>query len=402
VTPPARQASDLDFTLPPGPGRRAKKWLLPDGPGAVRSISVAEDGTCAIAYEAPRHAPDSDCEVHVRSGPDLQAQVARYEALRAPVALTRDGRRLAAAETVPPGSERTSPSPGVRVIEVGDGTEGVHWPLQALFGWTPSGETLVALTRRPGMRPPVMSPVIPPAAVVDDLLGLERDAKARLVAADVVRAEVAALDRHRVLGGTLYQGAQLAVTGDGAVAIVHTSDYGVYSRLVGFSVATGELVWSQPALTEKKRLFREPCRAAATSPCGRLAAFASAPGPRGRLVVRIADNALPEDVNLTVLDTATGRVVLALDTRELGSDKAPNALCFHPSGWLAVGFGDGRVAHVTMTGSSTVYRAVSRAISALAFTSDGARLLVGGSDPRGLCAVELTAAERNPLEQSAR
>ncbi|PKK14996.1 MAG: hypothetical protein BUE48_007570 [Thermomonospora sp. CIF 1] len=133
-----------------------------------------------------------------------------------------------------------------------------------------------------------------------------------------------------------------------------------------------------------------------------MAAFASAPGPRGRLVVRIADNALPEDVNLTVLDTATGRVVLALDTRELGSDKAPNALCFHPSGWLAVGFGDGRVAHVTMTGSSTVYRAVSRAISALAFTSDGARLLVGGSDPRGLCAVELTAAERNPLEQSAR
>jgi hypothetical protein len=53
-----------------------------------------------------------------------------------------------------------------------------------------------------------------------------------------------------------------------------------------------------------------------------------------------------------------------------------------------------------MTGSSTIYRAVPRAVSALAFTADGARLLVGSSDARGICAVDLTAAERCPSEQA--
>lgn len=378
--------SDLAFALPAGPGRRAKRWLVPGGPGTIRSLSVADDGTCAIAYEAHRYLPDSDCEVQVRSGDDLGTLVARYRSLRAPATLTRDGRRLAAAETTPDDHPRTALSPGIRVIEVGNGGRGVHWPLDDRLGWSPTGETLVALTRSPYQRPPVTDPVVLDAAV-DALLGLEDDADAHVVVADVAQGRVTALDRHRVLDGTGFRGTHLVLTGDGAVAVAYLFDYGVYDRAVGFSVATGEMLWSQPPLTEERRLLRQSCRAAAVSRCGRLVAFAGSD--------------LDENANLVVLDAATGRVLLALNTKGLGSDKAPNALCFHPTGWLAVGFGDGRVSHLSMTGSSTTYRAVSRAISALAVTADGARLLVGSGDPRGLCAVDLTPAEQHPFDQAA-
>ncbi|MEO3874738.1 hypothetical protein ABGB18_38630 [Nonomuraea sp. B12E4] len=375
-----RLPADLDFDMPSGPSRRAARWVANSGlSGAVRSLSVAADGTCAIACEAPRGAPDADCEVQVRSGADLNTVVARHRSLRAPIAFSHDGRRLAAAETALPHLDRTSISPGLRIITLGQDGDGVHWPLNDLFGWLAADDgrpaALAALTRHPNGRPPLTRPA---TAAAPALLSLEQDADARVVVADIAAEQVTALARNRELRETIFRFATLAVTGDGRRVIVAS-----HARALGFSTATGDVIWSQPSPGDDHE-FDQEWRAAAASRCGRL--------------VALAGSDAQAEVNLVVLDTETGHVRLALNNRGFGSAKPPRAVCFHPSGWLAVGFGDGSVAHVSATGSAVRYRAMPRMVSALAFTADGATLLAGGSDTRGLRAIELTPEERYPTQ----
>lgn len=378
---------ELRFDLPAA-ARRKKWWVAQkDMPGPVRSLSMADDGTCAIGYAPQRDTPNGESEVQLRSGADLNTVLLRCPGMRDP-ALSRDGKWLAAK---PVGAHGR-----VRVMAVSEGWPSREWPLTHLFAWRPSSDShrpeLVSLTRHPFDQKQTPDGPDVPAEAQDQLLALEGEADPSLVAASLpnegtrvvvadVRGErVSALARDRRLHDMVYVGAQLAVSGDGETAVACAG-----TRAMGFSLTTGEVRWVTPPSSHANWDFHTHWRAAAASPCGRLTAACGG-------------EFSSETLGLVLIDAVTGRLLLALNNAALGSSATPSALCFHPSGWLAVGFTDGKVTHVTPSASATSpYRALSGAVRGMAFSPDGSTLLVGGSDKRGVRAVELSPTERQPV-----
>ncbi|MGP3992118.1 WD40 repeat domain-containing protein [Streptomyces sp. 3N207] len=378
---------ELRFDLP-AVARRKKWWVAQtDMPGSVRSLSMADDGTCAIGYAPPRDAPNGEFEVQLRSGADLNTVMLRCPGVRDP-ALSRDGEWLAAEQVWPHGI--------VQVMAVSEDWPSREWPLMRLFAWRPSSDShrpeLVSLTRHPFNQERIPDGPDVPAEARDQLLALEGEADPSLVAASLpnegtrvvvaeVRGErVSALAKDRRLHDMVYVGAQLAVSGDGETAVACAG-----SRAMGFSLTTGEVRWVTPPSSKANWDFHTHWRAAAASPCGRLTAVCGG-------------EFSSETLGLVLIDAVTGRLLLALNNTALGSSATPSALCFHPSGWLAVGFTDGKVTHLTPSGSATSpYRALSGAVHGMAFSPDGSTLLVGGSDKRGIRAVELSPTERQPV-----
>ena len=174
---------------------------------------------------------------------------------------------------------------------------------------------------------------------------------------------------------SLYRGANFAVAADAGVAVVASP-----SRLVSVPLDGRPQTWAQPPESIRSPISMN-WYAATTSACGRFVAFGG--------------NHWHDEPNLLVVEAATGRLHLALDTRALGTSAPVRALAFHPARWLAVGFGDGQVRHLTLTGSVVAYRGIPGGLTALAFTPDGTALLVAGGGDRGIRRVELTARERD-------
>jgi hypothetical protein len=356
---------DLPVNLGPS-GRRAKRWIATaDVPGPARSLSIAADGTAVVGYDPPRGGGLPI--VQVRTGDDLDHVVATHRGLGAPVVLSPDGRLFAAAETG--SSSRTSRIPrGVSIVDTTGAAAGTGWSLGRLFGWRSPTE-LVGLTRHQFYR---WEPATGPAATALDALAAT--ATIQLVVADVAGERVTEVCAAPVLAETLYREANLTVAATGHYAVVASCN-----RLVGVPLAGGPPVWVEPPEGDGFH-FVAHWYAAAASACGRFVAFGG--------------NHWRDDPNLLVVEPATGRRVLALDTRSLGTPAAVRALAFHPTGWLAVGFGDGQVRHLTLAGSMLGYRGLPGSLSALAFTPAGDALVLGGASPRGLCRVALSAAEQ--------
>ena len=351
--------------LPPGPGRRRTRWVATGGvPGAARGLAIGADGTAVVAYDPPR-GMNRPPIVQIRSGADLERIVAVHPGLAAPVAVTAAGDRFAAAEQAWP-SRDARLATAIRVADTDPAGRGVTWSLRAEFGWL-AGDVprLAALTRHPYARP---APLTGPAA--DELTRLE-SVDARVVVADTVDGTVTALAGTPLLHQTIYQSSNLAVAQ--GVVVVASCYY-----LTGHPLSGGA-PWVQPA-GGKRFHFVAHWHAAATSACGRLVAFGA--------------NHWRDDPNLVVVEAATGRMCLSMNTRAWGTGALVRAVAFHPAGWLAVGFSDGQVRHVTLTGSVVGYRGMSSGLGGLAFTPDGAALIVAGTDPRGLRLVELTPEER--------
>ncbi|WP_434420226.1 hypothetical protein [Nannocystis pusilla] len=88
--------------------------------------------------------------------------------------------------------------------------------------------------------------------------------------------------------------------------------------------------------------------------------------------------------DLAVFAVDGGREVLCLPLGRMLADAGllktksteVTSLAWHPRGWLAVATRAGLVAHIHLSGAIQVYRGADRAIEALAFTRDGASLLV--------------------------
>jgi hypothetical protein len=335
---------DIPTDLATG-GRRTMRWTASrDVPGAARSLGIAVDGTAVVAYDPPRGVNGAPM-VQVRTGTDLDSVVATYPGVGAPVAVSSDGKRFVGADT--DWSSRVSKLPyGARIVELGDGSQGVRWSLGGCFGWL-SPTHLVALTRHPNAR---KSPPNGPA----------------------VGGQVTPHSAAPVLRETIYMQANLAVV-DGFAVVV--SCY----RLIGVPLDGGPPRWVRPSEGDDFH-FVGHWHASAASACGRFVAFGS--------------NHWQDHPNLLVVEAATGRPLITLDTRSLGTQAAVRALAFHPTGWLAVGFGDGQVRHVTPAGSVLGYRALPGSLSAMAFTPDGEALILGGASQQGLRRVELTPAER--------
>jgi hypothetical protein len=351
--------------LVPG-GRRTARWVATGQvPGPARSLALCADGTAVVAYDPPRGA-DTEPVVQVRTGTDLEQVVAEYPGLAAPVAVSPAGRRFVAAEQSW-SSRTTRLDTGLRLVNPDAGGTGTHWSLRGLAGWVPGPpDRFVALNRHPFAR---KEPVTGPSS--DVLTVLETEEISRVVLADPAGDHVEALAPSPALAEALYQEPNLAVTA--AMAVVATCN-----RLIGLPLDGGLPHWTQPP-REHPFHFVMHWYAAATSACGRLVAFGG--------------SHWNDDPNLLVVEAATGRLLLARDTRSLGTAAPVRAIAFHPAGWLAVGFGDGQVRHLTLTGSMVAYRGIPGGLAALAFTPDGTALLVAGGTDRGLRRVELTPAE---------
>jgi hypothetical protein len=362
----AQVPDDVPTELAPS-GRRVMRWTAShDVPGAARSLGIAVDGTAVVAYDPPRGVSGAPM-VQVRTGIDLERVVATYPGVGAPVAVSPDGKRFVGADTS--WSSRVSKLPhGARIVELGDGSEGVRWSLSSLFGWL-SPTDLVALTRHPFGR---KSPPAGPAA--ETLDALEAAAGPQVVVADVATGRVTPHSAAPVLGETIYVQPNLAaVDGLAVVASCH--------RLIGVPLDGGPPRWVRPPEGDDFH-FVGHWYASASSACGRFVAFGS--------------NHWKDHPNLLVVEATTGQPLLAVDTRSFGTDAAVRALAFHPTGWLAVGLGDGQVRHVTLAGSVLAYRGLPGSLSTLAFTPGAEALLLGGASQRGLRRIELTPSERGP------
>jgi hypothetical protein len=99
---------------------------------------------------------------------------------------------------------------------------------------------------------------------------------------------------------------------------------------------------------------------------------------------------------LDIRESTTGRLFAGFTGISLAGSMA-RSLAFHPSGWLAIGLSRGWVAHVTPNGSIEWYKVEEPrfAVTALAFTPDGTRLLAGGESGK-LFSVNLLESERRP------
>jgi len=253
-------------------GRRVMRWTAGhDVPGAARSLGVAVDGTAVVAYDPPRGVTGAPM-VQVRTGADLERIVATYPGVGAPVAVSPDGKRFAGTDTG--WSSRVSKLPyGIRIVELGDGTEGVRWSLSGLFGWL-SPTHLVALTRHPFAR---KSPPTGPAAgtlaaleaatgpVAKALAALEPAAGPQVVVADVAGERITPHSAAPVLGETIYVQPNLAVVdGFAVVASCH--------RLIGVPLDGGPPRWVRPPEGDDFR-FVGHWYASAASLCGRFVAL---------------------------------------------------------------------------------------------------------------------------------
>jgi hypothetical protein len=358
---PARPAPQRWAAHAPAPARRAARWVATARvPGPARSLALTAGGTAVVAYDPPRGATTPPV-VQVRGGADLEEILDEYSGLAAPVAIAADASRFAAIDQDWASRGGKLP-PGIRLLGLGDDGTDQRWSIGGLFGWLPGvPPRLVALTRHPFMR---RTPPAGPAAAT--LAALERGDAIRAVVADPAAGSVSALAASKVLDDTLYQEPNLAVAGGTGTVVVASCHH-----LTGLPLDGGEPRWVHPPTGT----FVSHWYAAASSTCGRLVAFGG--------------NHWHDDPNLLVLDAADGTVWYALDTRSFGTRAPVRALAFHPDGWLAVGLGDGQVRHITLTGAVVAYRGIAGSLAALAFTPDGAALLVGGASLQGLRRIEL-------------
>jgi hypothetical protein len=364
---PAEWAFDL-----PAVARRTTRWLATtEVPGPARGLAIAPDGTAVVAYDPPQRSTRPPT-VLVRAGDGLEKVIARYDALNAPVAVSGDGRWFAASEQEW-AVNAARIERGTSVVPLTGETAATHWTVRSLFGWLPpEGESparLVALNRHPNDR---STPTSGPAA--GDLAALETNGAIRVVVADIAADRITALAGSREVDESQYRGANFAVAARAGVAVVAAPGHLVAVPLDGRPPS-----WVQPPTS-----IRSPISiswyAAAVSACDRFVAFGG--------------NHWHDEPNLLVIEAATGRMLLALNTRALGTTAPVRALAFHPARWLAVGFGDGQVRHLTLTGSVVAYRGLPGSLAALAFTPDGTGLLAAGTTDRGIRHIALTDHEQ--------
>jgi hypothetical protein len=346
---------------PPPPGKGRATWTATNRvPGPANGLGVAPDGTVVVAYDPPRGVKGPPT-LQVRSGEDLDAVRSEHPGLGAPVAVDRTGTWFAAGERSKPHRHDVN-FPAVRTVALDPDGAGLRWCLGGDFGWLPGGG-LLALTRHPFNR---KTPPVGPAAA--ELSTLEVDRVVRAVVADPAGTVTATLAASPVLDETLYQTANLAVVAGFAVVAS-------CSRVVGLPVGGGPPAWYQPPIGHPHS-FVSHWYAAAADPAGQLVAFGG--------------NHWHDDPNLLILETATGVVRFAVNTTAFGTRAPVRALAFHPDGWLAAGFGDGQVRHVSLSGETVAYRGIPGSLAALAFTPDGSALLVAGASTNGLRRIELT------------
>ncbi len=342
---------------PDQPDRQITTRAKANWVGWATSLAALPGGSWAVGYGG--QFVTSATGVHVRDGLDFDSVVG-YPQVRPPVAASVDGRLLAAAET-----DRDS----VRVLDIVDGDlrAGAAWPVWDVFAWLPDWpEALLALTRHTGRRDP---------AATGPIADLESGPFNRLVVVDTAGQRVHALQPDELVGDEPDLGGDLVVSGDGEAALLATQ-----WALHCFSLSTGRLQWRRRGIP-----YDTHWHAAAASVCGRLVAV-------GGRCVRRTDPQL-----LQIREVATGRLLAAFSGTALGTVSTVSALAFHPSGWLAVGFANGTIRHVTPGGSIRSYRCDDQGVRTLAFSPNGAMLMAGGTWA-GLRLVELLPDERRPRQ----
>jgi hypothetical protein len=342
-----------------------------DGPAeAVDSITCLPDGRVLVGQHENLVGRLDKAEaqhwVSVRSGPKL-VRTGLREDLGTPVRICSEGRRIAAG-----GGRRPL---RIATLDDGEPIATATWSLGLGAAWLPDWPSaLLATTRHPHDRSG--PPIAPDEAAATELARLEQRDGQRLVVIDTQTAKIYPVGAHRFR--QFYDRGLLTVTGDGATAFLNEN-----GLRTAVSLDTGEVLWARST----------PASLTATAPI----AWAVAASACGRFVATGGDAAPEQPRVLDIRESTTGRVLAGFTGTALGGSGKVRSLAFHPSGWLAVGQSDGQARHVTPNGSTEWYRIdePGSAITALAFTPDGTRLLAGGASGR-LFSVDLLEPERRP------
>lgn len=137
--------------------------------------------------------------------------------------------------------------------------------------------------------------------------------------------------------------------------------YGTESTIGAVDINSGVIIWQIHMARDEGWEHYSP-QSMAISPDGKLLAI-------GAFCARdVHDNVL-------ILEAATGKTVLSVSF-----DSSINVVAWHPSGWLAIGSGDGLIRGLTMDGSFRVWKGATRAVHAICFDKDATQMLVGGSE----------------------
>ncbi|WP_096331871.1 hypothetical protein [Nannocystis exedens] len=324
----------------------------PDG----RTLIVLADGRCLDAQGDERqgvlYVRAADTLETQRASPNVAPPIAVHPSR--PLVLTGRESGWSLPEK---GSPQTWRGSEVQVIDHDSGRQLERFPLQPPFVWLDDerflSRSMGFYHGRRALDPSFAEHHLPISSLFNDD---EADGVAE-VHAFTGRAEL------RVRCGVYGRWSRLehlAVRGDVAV-------YGGFLEVGAARLPTWEVLWSHQMGTGG---LGYQMRALAVSPDGGHVAV----GAGGKDGLR----------DLTVFEVDGGREVLCLPLgRMLGgagllTTKTTEVTClaWHPRGWLAVGTRAGLVVHMHLSGAIQVYRGAARAIEALAFTRDGASLLV--------------------------